>query len=317
MTCQSYLSYVHFRGVRAKCTSSQCSSRAFLAGGKHQFCNPATADQIFTRINNSVCLAIQWLRLWSARWIPFIRDVVSGRHWIGGNRGEILRASLKTLGIWWKSSVGIDARILLKLHINSYLWFKCCMTKNGKDLGTFSSFKEQCFLFHEKISNINIDSFVWFSVAQFHSNSEKVREFSRVVALSWNWDTERHNPTSSVSQTNSQVWLKKLLILTDTKLDPIWYCLILSDTIWYYVSDSDTIISDSDIIISDSDTIISDYCIRFWYYDTLKYTSESSRCALCDVGIFCICELLNHSNKCNVNKINTPTILSTHSENKR
>jgi len=44
----------------------------------------------------------------------------AGRHWIGGERGEILRAPLKTLGIWKKSSFGIDARRVLKILINSY-----------------------------------------------------------------------------------------------------------------------------------------------------------------------------------------------------
>jgi len=41
-----------------------------------------------------------------------------GRHWIGGKRGEILRAPLKTLGIWRISYVGI-------------------VTKKGEDQGSF------------------------------------------------------------------------------------------------------------------------------------------------------------------------------------
>ena len=48
-----------------------------------------------------------------------------------------MRAPLKTLGIWRKSSVGIDARIILNIYINSYLRYKRCMTKNGEDLGSF------------------------------------------------------------------------------------------------------------------------------------------------------------------------------------
>ena len=48
----------------------------------------------------------------------------------------------------------------------------------------FSSLEEQCFLFLEKVSNNKIDSFVSLAVAQFNSNSEKVRKCSRIVALS-------------------------------------------------------------------------------------------------------------------------------------
>ena len=51
----------------------------------------------------------------------------------------------------------------------------------------FSSLEEQCFLFLEKVSNNKIDSFIWFAVAQFHSNCEKVRKFSRIVALSYSF----------------------------------------------------------------------------------------------------------------------------------
>jgi len=52
--------------------------------------------------------------------LRYTRCAWAGRHWIGGKGGGILRAPLKTLGIWRKSSVGIDARILLKIHINSH-----------------------------------------------------------------------------------------------------------------------------------------------------------------------------------------------------
>ena len=38
-------------------------------------------------------------------------SLAAGRNWMGCKRGEILRVPLKTLGIWRKSSAGIDLLI--------------------------------------------------------------------------------------------------------------------------------------------------------------------------------------------------------------
>jgi hypothetical protein len=73
-------------------------------------------------------------------------------------------------------------------------------------------------------------------------------------------ETLRHNPTSSVSPTKSQVRPKKKCIrfwYYDTRFDTKWYKLIQVDTSWYKLIQVDTHVSESDTV-SDSDTTTLD-----------------------------------------------------------
>ena len=104
---------------------------------------------------------------------------------LGGKGGEILGAPLKTLGEKILCLDYFSKFMEIPTLDTNFAWLK--MVRIGD---AFSSLEKQCFLFLEKVSNNIIDSFIKYAVVQFHSNIEKVRNFSRIVAPSWNWDTE-------------------------------------------------------------------------------------------------------------------------------
>jgi len=130
---------------------------------------------------------------------------------LGGKGGGNWGRPWKRLEILRKSSVGIDARLLLKNHINSYCRTCFARLETARIWGAFSSLEENVSYFLRRSQTIiSIPScFVWFGVAQFHSQIVRKWECFLVLLPLLDIETLMHDPTSSVSPTKSQVRPKK------------------------------------------------------------------------------------------------------------